>query len=99
MQFDEISQSATASVEPSTDPAVQALAQENEAIYFARVFGEYVAALKSQGKPTAGITVQAFTTKLRLIEGGLKQKWKCRGVRFRVVTKGDQVTLKPVPLA
>jgi hypothetical protein len=85
--------------EPSTDPASQALAQENEAMYFARVFGEYVAALKSQGKPTVKITVQAFTTKLRLIEGGLKQKWKCRQVRFRVVTQGDQVTLRPVPLS
>ena len=84
--------------EPSNDPAVQALAQENEAIYFARVYGEYVAALKSQNKPTAGITVQAFTTKLRLVEGGLKQKWKCRSVRFRVVTQGDVVTLKPVPI-
>ena len=84
--------------EPSADPAVQALAQENEAIYFARVYGEYVAALKSQNKPTGGITVQAFTTKLRLVEGGLKQKWKCRSVRFRVLTQGDLVTLKPVPI-
>jgi hypothetical protein len=84
--------------EPSNDPATQALAAENEAIYFARVYGEYVAALKSQNKPTAGITVQAFTTKLRLVEGGLKQKWKCRSVRFRVVTQGDVVTLKPVPI-
>ena len=84
--------------EPSNDPQVQALVQENEAMYFARVYAEYVAALKSQSKPTAGITVQAFTTKLRLVEGGLKQKWKCRSVRFRVVVQGDLVTLKPVPI-
>jgi hypothetical protein len=84
--------------EPSNDPATQTLAQENEALYFARVYAEYVAALKSQSKPTAGITVQAFTTKLRLVEGGLKQKWKCRSVRFRVVSQGDLVTLKPVPI-
>jgi hypothetical protein len=83
---------------PSTDPQVQALAQENEAMYFARVYAEYVAALKSQNKPTAGITSQAFTTKLRLVEGGLKQKWECRAVRFRVVAQGDLVTLKPVPI-
>jgi hypothetical protein len=42
--------------------------------------------------------VQAFTAKLRLIEGGLKQKWKCRMVRFKVNAHGDQVTLKPVPI-
>jgi hypothetical protein len=96
MQVEEIA--GTPGGEPSSDPAVQALAQENEAIYFDRVFSEYVAALKSQGKPTVGITVQAFTTKLRLIEGGLKQKWKCRSVRFRVASQGDLVTLKPVPI-
>jgi hypothetical protein len=95
MLVEEIAQGSS---EVSSDPAVQALAQEPEATYFARVFGEYVAALKSQGKPTTGITVQAFTTKLRLMEGGLRQKWKCRGVRFRVVTHGDQVTLRPVPI-
>jgi hypothetical protein len=89
---------STPPAEPSADPTVQALAQENEAMYFARVYAEYVAALKSQSKPTAGITVQAFTTKLRLVEGGLKQKWKCRSVRFRVMVQGDQVTLKPVPI-
>ncbi len=83
---------------PSTDPAVMALAQENEGAYHPRVFGEYLAALKSKGKPTEGITVQAFTAKLRLIEGGLKQKWSCKAVRFRVMTNGDQVTLKPVPI-
>jgi hypothetical protein len=94
---EELPAAATAG-QPSTDPAVQALAQENEANYYTRIFNEYVAALKSQGKPTAGITVQAFTAKLRLIEGGLKQKWKARMVRFRVVTQGDQVTLKPIPI-
>jgi hypothetical protein len=96
MMVEELASSPSS--ETSVDPAVQALAQENEALYFARVYGEYVAALKSQNKPTAGITVQAFTTKLRLVEGGLKQKWKCRSVRFRVVTQGDVVTLKPVPI-
>ncbi|HXI58996.1 MAG TPA: MXAN_5187 C-terminal domain-containing protein, partial [Polyangia bacterium] len=84
--------------QPSSDPVVQSLAQENEANYYTRIFNEYVAALKSQSKPTAGITVQAFTAKLRLIEGGLKQKWKARMVRFRVITQGDQVTLRPVPI-
>src|SRR4029077_10736986 len=62
-------------------------------------FNEYVAALKGQGKPTKGITIQAFTAKLRLIEGGLKQKWKgCRMVRFKVNTQGAEVNLKPIPI-
>jgi len=89
---------ASAAAAAGGDPEAQALGQEAEPIYFARIFNEYSTALKSQGKPTKGITVQAFTAKLRLIEGGLKQKWKCRMVRFKVNAHGDQVTLKPVPI-
>jgi hypothetical protein len=80
------------------DAEASALGGESEPIYYARIFNEYVAALKSQNKPTKGITVQAFTAKLRLIEGGLKQKWKCRMVRFKVNVQGEQATLKPIPI-
>ena len=85
---------------PTAAPGADAnaLSQESEPIYYARIFNEYVAALRSQGKPTKGITVQAFTAKLRLIEGGLKQKWKCRMVRFKVNAQGEHVTLKPIPI-
>lgn len=82
----------------ANDSESGALAAESEPIYYARIFNEYVAGLKSQGKPTKGITVQAFTAKLRLVEGGLRQKWKCRLVRFKVNTHGEQVTLKPIPI-
>jgi hypothetical protein len=86
---------------PSATPSPEAntLGQESEPIYYARIFNEYVAALRSQGKPTKGITVQAFTAKLRLIEGGLKQKWKCRMVRFKVNAQGTEVTLRPIPIS
>jgi hypothetical protein len=86
--------------QPATgnDAEANALSQESEPIYYARIFNEYVAALKSRNKPTKGITVQAFTAKLRLIEGGLRQKWKCRMVRFKVNVQGDQATLKPIPI-
>jgi len=86
------------SAQATTDAAALTLAGESEASYFPRLFNEYAAAMKAAGKPTKGITVQAFTAKLRLIEGGLKQKWKCRMVRFKVNTQGEQVTLKPIPI-
>src|SRR5262245_64335794 len=78
---------------PTATPApdANALGQESEPIYYARIFNEYVAALKSQNKATKGITVQAFTAKLRLIEGGLRQKWKCRMVRFKVDRKSTRL--------
>jgi hypothetical protein len=89
---------ASPSAAAGNDPAAAALGQESEPMYYARIFNEYVAALKSQNKPTTGITVQAFTAKLRLIEGGLRQKWKCRMVRFQVNAQGEQATLKPIPI-
>ena len=83
---------------PSNDPAVMTLAAENEGAYIPRLFNEYTAALKAAGKPTKGLSVQMFTAKLRLMEGGLKQKWKCKQVRFRVQQSGGEVTLRPVPV-
>jgi hypothetical protein len=83
---------------PSSDPALVALAAENEGAYYPRLFTEYLSALKATGKPTKGLSVQLFTAKLRLLEGGLKQKWKCKLVRFRLSQDGREVTLIPVPL-
>jgi hypothetical protein len=84
--------------QPSSDPSVVALGAENEAAYYPRLFNEYMAALKAAGKPTKGLSVQMFTAKLRLVEGGLKQKWKCKLVRFQVSQSGDDVTVRPVPV-
>jgi hypothetical protein len=84
--------------QPSGDPAVTALAAENEGAYYPRIFTEYLAALKTLGKPTKGLSVQMFMAKLRLTEGGLKQKWKCKQVRFRVSQHDGEVTLRPVPV-
>jgi len=39
-----------------------------------------------------------FSAKLRLMEGGLKQKWKCKQVRFLVQSSGGEITLRPVPV-
>ena len=97
MVVDEIPTSAI-NTQMSADPAVVALGSENEGAYYPRLFSEYLGALKAAGRPTKGLSVQMFTAKLRLIEGGLKQKWKCKQVRFRVSQKGDEVTLRPVPV-
>jgi hypothetical protein len=83
---------------PTNDPDVQALAAENEASYYPRLYNEYVAAMKAAQKPTKGLSVQMFTAKLRLTEGGLRQKWKCKAVRFRISHQGSEITLKPVPI-
>ena len=83
---------------PTTDPAVASLSAENDGAYYPRLYGEYLAALKAAGKPTKGLSVQLFTAKLRLLEGGLKQKWKCKQVRFRLSQNAGEIVFHPVPM-
>ncbi len=97
MVVDEIA-AAEVTGRPNADPAVAALAAESDGAYYPRLYTEYQAALKAAGKPTKGLSVQLFTAKLRLLEGGLKQKWKCKLVRFRLVNNGGEITLHPVPI-
>jgi hypothetical protein len=77
----------------------QALAAENEASYYPRLYAEYVAALNKLGQPTEGITVLAFMAKLSLSEAGLRQKWECKVVRFVLASEGGQLTFRPVKIS
>lgn len=82
---------------PQTDPDLAQLAQESEPDYYKRVFTEYVAARKAVGSPD-DVSFENFIAKLKVNEGKLKAQFNCRAVRFRVVTKDNKVTLKPVPI-
>jgi hypothetical protein len=82
---------------PPTDPQLAALAQESEPDYYKRVFTEYVAARKAVGSPD-DVSFENFIAKLKVNEGKLKAQYQCRTVRFRVVTKDNKVSLKPVPI-
>ncbi len=82
---------------PADSEAV-ALAQEPEPDYYKRLFGEYIGAREAAGQDVDGISFESFVTKLRVNEGNLKNKYKCSAIRFKVVVKGDNVTLKPVPI-
>jgi hypothetical protein len=79
------------------DPELAALAQESEPDYYKRVFTEYLAARKAVGNPDE-VSFENFIAKLKVNEGKLKAQYQCRTVRFRVVTKDNKVTLKPVPI-
>jgi hypothetical protein len=82
---------------PQTDPDLAMLAQESEPDYYKRVFTEYVAARKAVGSPD-DVSFENFIAKIKVNEGKLKAQYNCRAVRFRVVTKDNKVTLKPVPI-
>jgi HAMP domain-containing protein len=81
-----------------TDPASLQLAQEPVDAYYKRTYEEYVAAKRQVGEKTDGVTLENFRAKLSQNETALKGKYKCKMVRFRVVVKDRQVTLKPVPI-
>ena len=81
----------------ATDPDLAKLAQESEPDYYKRVFTEYLAARKAVGNPDE-VSFENFIAKLKVNEGKLKAQFQCRAVRFRVITKDNKVSLKPVPI-
>jgi hypothetical protein len=83
---------------PQTSPELAALAEEAEDAYLKRTFDEYVAARKQTGEGTDGLTFDGFAQKLKQNEAALMKKHGARMVRFKVVVKGGQVTLKPFPI-
>jgi hypothetical protein len=80
------------------DDVTLELANEPLDTYFRRTFDEYMAAKKQVGERIEGVTFDSFRAKLAQNETALKGKYKCKMVRFRVQVKGNQVTLKPVPI-
>ncbi|NVB79263.1 MAG: hypothetical protein HOV81_12750 [Kofleriaceae bacterium] len=82
---------------PAIDPDLANLAGESEPDYYKRVFTEYVAARRASGSPD-DVSFENFIAKLKVNEGKLKAQYNCRAVRFRVVTTGNKVSLKPVPI-
>lgn len=89
---------ADATTGPQTSPELQALADEPEDAYLKRTFEEYLAARKQTNEGTDGLTLDGFATKLKQNEAALKKKHNARMVRFKVVIKNGQTTLKPFPI-
>jgi hypothetical protein len=79
-------------------PENEALAAEPEAEYLQRIYSEWVNGRKETGEGADGMTLDGFTAKLRQNEAALREKYNCRVVRFKVVIKNGQTTLKPVPI-
>lgn len=82
-----------------TSPENAALAIEPEEQYLRRIFQEYVDARTKSGEGVdASLTYESFVQKLRGNEAQLKKKYNAKAVRFKVVVKNNQTTLKPVPI-
>lgn len=75
----------------------EALAAEPVADYLRRIHGEYTEAQKANGDSVSS-NYDDFVKKLQTNEASLKQKYGAREVRFKVVSEGGKVTLKPLPI-
>ena len=77
---------------------VASLRDEPEAVYYARLFREYLRAKKELGDPVGHITESAFVERIAANERDLAAKHG-KPVRYRVETRGNEVVLLAVPLA
>jgi hypothetical protein len=89
---------ASGASEPTTDAAVALrLAQEPAQSYYARIYGEYIAAKRALGEATEHITEQAFATRIQGMEKEAATKYG-KPVRYEVRSSGKEVVLLAVPL-
>jgi hypothetical protein len=94
-----VDEAAAGGAQLASSPEAAALAAEPADAYYARIWREYAAAREQTGEGLEGLDGEQFLAKLRQNEAALARKYGARMVRFQVVVKGSQVTLKPVPIA
>jgi hypothetical protein len=73
-------------------------APEDPAAYRARLYGEYVTALKNLGQATDDLTQDKFFARLDKQAEELRAKHNAKEVRFSVVLADGKIVLKPHPI-
>ncbi len=89
-----MTQSADGAVDPDI---VQRLAAEPPALYYARIYQEYISAKRAIGEPTDHISEPAFAARIQSMEQDAAQKYG-RPVRYQVHARNKEVVLLAVPL-
>jgi hypothetical protein len=77
--------------------AIQRLAAEPPAQYYARIYREYITAKRGLGEAVEHITEQAFASRIQGMETDASQKHG-KPVRYHVAQRGREVVLLAVPL-
>lgn len=75
------------------------ISAEDEDVYLARTFDEYVAAKRALGEDVTGIDRARFTKGLIANAERTAKKLGCGRVRFHVRSEGGIVTLEPIAVA
>ena len=89
-----MTQSADGAVDPDI---VRRLAAEAPALYYARIYQEYISAKSAIGEPTDHISEHAFAARIQSMEQDAAQKYG-RPVRYQVHARNKEVVLLAVPL-
>lgn len=66
--------------------------------YFRDVYSQFIAAKQQCGEPTAGVTFEKFSEKLRKNREELITRTGCREVAFSVYVKDGKAALKASPV-
>jgi HAMP domain-containing protein len=74
-----------------------ALRDEPADDYYRRIFDEYIAAKRSLGDPTEGITLPAFVERIQASEQEMREKHG-KPVRYKIEVRDREVVLLAVPL-
>ena len=70
--------------------------KESRTEYYQRVYREFLDARRKLGEDISAITFTGFVDRLVRTEKGLRERYECKAVRFRVEVKGKQVALIPI---
>ncbi len=89
----------SASAAALSSEAMMAIFQEPEDIYYQRLFDEYCAACEQAGISLAEVSYEQFVRKVEDNALHFIEHYQCRAVRFQVIRRQDQVSLKPLPIA
>jgi hypothetical protein len=95
---DALSVDETMAAESGGEIADPALRDEPADAYYRRIFDEYIAAKRSLGDPTEGITLPAFVERIQASEKEMSEKHG-KPVRYKIEVRGREVVLLAVPLS
>jgi hypothetical protein len=88
-----------AAVAPTPSAAARAAGVDTGSeAYFRDVYSQFIAAKQSCGEPTAGVTFDKFSDKLRKNREELMSRTGCREVSFTVYIKDGKAALKASPV-
>jgi len=80
---------------PPPPPPAEEKSETEEEKYYREMYEEFVRAKKEVGDKVEKLNLDRFVRKLKKQEEVLKAKHGCKGVKFQVTVKNNQVSLRP----